>query len=119
MFVLTKTTKRFIPSSENSNENPLTFLVKPPTKTAILDIQETIFKSIDSDTEEISIENIPLVTLMNAYFDSCVIGWENVVDEKGDLVEFTKENFENFNNSTILMELYNFCRELSESSEKN
>jgi len=119
MFVLTKSTKKFIPSTEQEKENPLTFLVKPPTKTAILDIQETLFKSIDTNTEEINIDQIPLTSLMNAYLDICVVGWENVVDEEGNFVEFNKDNFESFYNSAILMELYNYCRELSESTEKN
>jgi hypothetical protein len=119
MFVLTDTPKDFIPSTEEEKENPLTFIVKPPTKRVVLEIQETLFRSLDTETSEVSLNDIPLATLMNAYINACVVGWKNVVNEKGDEVPFSQEKLELFNDTTILMELYNFCKELSEGSEKN
>ena len=119
MFTITNTSKKFIPTSEKENEvNPLTFIVQPPTKKVILDLQEAIFKNA-ADDEDIKTSDIPLSMMINLYLDACVIGWENVVDENNDLIPFSKENFEFFNDSTILIELYNFCRELTESNEKN
>jgi len=118
MFVLTNTPKEFIPSTEKDQENPLTFIVKPPTKKAVLDMQEQIFKSL-GDADTVSTSDIPLSAMMNLYLETCVIGWKNVVDENGDEIEFTLSNFDNFYDSTILIELYNYCRELTESTEKN
>jgi len=126
MFVLTNTPKEFIPSTEKDKENPLTFIVKPPTKRAILDLQESLFKSMseidtgsENDDSTISLDSIPLSEMMNLYLDACVIGWKNVVDINGNELPFSKEIFNDFNDSTILIELYNFCRELTESTEKN
>jgi hypothetical protein len=119
MFVLTNTTKKFIPESQREEENPLAFLIKPPTKKVILDLQEEIFKNANIETDDLQASNIPLSNMINLYLDTCVIGWENVVDEAGKAIPFTKENFEFFSESTILIEVYNFCRELSESTEKN
>jgi len=134
MFVLTNTPKEFIPSIEEGKDNPLTFIVKPPTKKAVLDMQERIFKSISEIKEEpkkedslikkdekenISLDAIPLSEMMNLYLDACVIGWKNVVDSEGNEIPFSKEVFEGFYDSTILIELYNYCRELTESTEKN
>jgi len=121
MFVLTNATKSFIPSSEKGKENPLTFIVQPPTKKTVLEIQEILYKSLltDSDEVDISVENIPLATLMDCYIEKCVVDWKNIVDEEGTPIPFSTEKLEYINNSEILMELYNFCKELSESTEKN
>ena len=119
MFVLTDSPQEFIPSTEKEKVNPLTFIVKPPTKRTVLEIQEALFRSLDVEKEEISLNEIPLATLMNAYINACVVDWKNVVDEKREPVPFSLEKLELFNDTTILMELYNFCKELSEGSEKN
>jgi hypothetical protein len=120
MFVLTDTPKEFIPSTEKEQENPLTFIVKPPTKRTVLDIQETLFKSLDvDDNANVSLNEIPLATLMDAYINACVIGWKNVIDEEKNEVPFSLDKLELFNDTAILMELYNFCKELREGSEKN
>ena len=121
MYVLTSTPKKFIPSTEANKENPLTFIVQPPTKKVVLDIQEALFKSLDVDSEstDISITSIPLAYLMNVYIDACVVDWENIVDEDGKKIPFSKEYLNKFNETNILMELYNFCKELTESTEKN
>jgi len=118
MFVITNTSKKFIPESQKNEENPLTFIIKPPTKKTILDLQEHIFKNA-GEGDNMSTDDIPLSIMINLYLDTCVIGWENVIDEDGKAIPFTPENFEFFNDSTILIEVYNFCRELTESNEKN
>ena len=118
MFVITNSTKKFIPESQTNEENPLTFLVKPPTKSMILDLQEEIFKSAQ-EGDDLKVSDIPLSKMINLYLDNCVIGWLNVQDEEGNPLSFSKENLEYFNDSTMLIELYNFCRELAESTEKN
>jgi hypothetical protein len=121
MFVLTSTPKEFIPSTEKGKEKPLTFVIQPPTKKQVLEIQEALFQSLDlkADEQEVSLSSIPLATLMDAYINACVVGWKNVVDEEGNEVPFSRDNLEFFNDTTILMELYNFCKEMSEGSEKN
>jgi hypothetical protein len=120
MFVLTDTPKEFIPSTELESENPLTFIVKPPTKRTVLDIQETLFKSLDVDeNSDVSVTQIPLAELMDNYINACVVGWKNVVDEDNNPIIFSKDKLELFNDTVILMELYNYCKELTESTEKN
>ena len=123
MFILTDTPKEFIPLSERDKEQPLTFILKPPTKKAVLEIQETLFKSLNPDSlsgdDEVSTDSIPLATLMDAHINVCVVGWKNVFDKDMNPIIFSPEKLNLFNDSTILMELYNECRELSESTEKN
>jgi len=119
MFILTDTPKEFIPSTEVESENPLTFIIKPPTKRVVLEIQETLFRSLDIEKDEVSLDEIPLAKLMNAYINACVVDWKNVVDENKNSVPFSLEKLELFNDTTILMELYNFCKDISEGNEKN
>ena len=119
MFVLTNTTKRFIPTSQKDSEKPLTFIVKPPTRKTILDFQETLFKGIATDSEGNEMTKIPLSAIMDILLSKCVVGWENVLDEEGNEVVFSEENFCLFNEAEVLTELYQFIKELSESTEKN
>ena len=114
MFVLTNSEKEFVPTSQKDKENPLTFLVIPPTRKVVLDVQEKMLKCLGDDSE-LDVTKIPLADLMDSYLDVCVVGWKNVKDEKGNDVVFSKEVFKKFNDLEILTELYNFIRELSEA----
>jgi hypothetical protein len=118
MFVLTNTQKEFIPESEKSSENPLTFIVIPPTRQVVLSLQEELFKSLDI-TDDLSINDLPLAKIMELYLSACVVDWKNVKDEEGNDVPFSQETFKQFNNVEILTELYNFIKELGEGTEKN
>ena len=121
MFVLTNSPKEFVPSSEKGKEKPLTFICIPPTRKAILDLQEMLVKSLSStdfegeETEEVfDGVNLPISKMMELYLDVCVTDWKNVTDEKGNEIPFSKEIFKSFNDTVILMELYNFIKGLAE-----
>jgi len=119
MFILTNSQKEFIPESEKEQEKPLTFIVNPPTRNIVLRLQEEMFKTINNDDGEISFKELPLAKIMELYLSECVIGWKNVSDEAGKEVPFSKEAFKQFNDVTILTELYNYIKELGEGTEKN
>ena len=119
MFVLTNSPKEFIPLSQKDETLPLTFIVIPPTRHTVLEFQETLFKSLSQDNEGNEITQLPLSDIMDIFLTKCVTGWKNVFDDKGTEIPFTLENFNSFNNAEILTELYQFIKELSESTEKN
>ena len=114
MFILTSTPKEFIPSTQKDNENPLTFIVVPPKRNTVLNLQETLLTH-SVDNGELDVDSIPISQIMNTYLNDCVIGWKNVVDENNNPIEFTKENFELMNDISMLTELYQFIQELAMS----
>jgi len=114
MFILTDTEKEFVPTSEKEADNPLTFVIIPPTRRTVLHLQEKLVSSLDDDGE-LNPKNIPLADLMDLYFDDCVIGWKNMMDASNNPVIFSKELFKKFNDGEILNELYTEIKGLSES----
>ena len=117
-FILTNTPREFVPKSQENTENPLTFICSPPSRKTTLDIQEKIMKSVNTD-EEIDSLDLPIADLMELSLESCVVGWKNVNDADGNPVLFSKEAFSSFNDTVILIELYTYIKELTESTEKN
>ncbi len=115
-FTLTTTPREFVPSNQTDQENPLTFICVPPSRRTVLDLQELILKSVSTD-EEIETMQLPLALMMDLYLSACVIDWKNVFDADGKELPFTE--FTKFNDMQILLELYTYVKELSESTEKN
>jgi len=115
MYVLTNTPKEFIPESQKNETNPLTFICVPPSRKTVLDTQEKILQSVD-DNEELESTELPISDLIDLALDSCVVGWKNLVDADNKAIEFSKENFQKFNDTAILLELYSFIKELTEGN---
>jgi len=116
MFVISSSPKKFIPESQKEIKNPLTFIVVPPKRKDVLKLQELVLAAM-GDKEIMAA--VPISAIMNLYFESSVVGWENVVGEDNKALEFNEENFTMFNDVEILTELYSFIKELAESTEKN
>lgn len=125
MFVLTNTPRKFTPTKYKDSENPLSFTIIPPTRKVNLKMQELILRSVNNtpnvSEESLNIEgvNLPIADLMDLYLEDCVVDWENVFDENKQPIKFSKEMFNYFNDSEVIVELYNEIKELAESTEKN
>ena len=117
-FILSSSPKEFIPETQLTEENPLTFICIPPSRRCVLDLQEQILKSVGLG-EDLETMNLPISDMMSLYLDACVTGWKNMTDAEGKEIEFTKEAFAGFNDMQILLELYTYVKELAESTEKN
>ena len=120
MFILpTSKIIEYVPEQYKKLEKPLTFLIKPPTKSTVLQIQALLADvALTSDEETRSFAK-PLNESMNICLNQCVVGWKNVFDQDNNPVEFTPENFERMNNQDILMDLYTKVQEYIGGTEKN
>ena len=106
----------FVPEKYKNDSNPLTFYYRPPSKSLTLRTQ-ALLASVGLDNQRADDET--LSKLMNMTLSECVVGWKNVVDDKGNPVEFTKDNFERFNDSEVLIDLYSTIQAELAGSEKN
>ncbi len=114
-FILTNTPREFIPESQKDQDSPLTFICVPPSRKTVLDLQELILRSVNTD-EDLQTMDLPISTMMDLYLDACIIDWKNMTDSDGKAIAFTKEEFATFNDMQILLELYTYVKELSEGN---
>ena len=119
MYILSTDPIEFIPLKFKNSENPLTFIVKPPTRKTALKLQDIILNSSKFEEDGKEAVAIPLETVMELYLDACVIGWKNIFDSNDKAIPFTKENFDLFNDIEVITELFEYCRELTAGTEKN
>ena len=87
MFVLpSEKPIEFVPSVCKDDKKPLTFLIKPPTKSLILQVQSSLAESsINTSSTGNNLNKV-----MNLCLDECIVGWKNCVDENNKPVEFTR-----------------------------
>lgn len=132
MLIIDKKTHEFVPTKVKDEENPITFLVKAPTRDTMLRIesitQELIVKYLKEGKELADVTNYEFMyqtarEVTPLLIDSCVVGWKNVmtINDDGELVEvpFSKEDLKLFNDVEILNELSQFIDSLAKPSEKH
>lgn len=105
----------YIPKRFRKEDNPPIFLVKPASKDLVLSAQSTL-ASVSMDKAE---ADISLLKVMQMCLSECIVGWKNIYDEDGKIVEFNQENFERLNDQEILMELYLYIQDSANGDEKN
>lgn len=132
MLILNNKAVEFIPEKEKGKENPATFMVKPPTRDTILQInqltQDVVIEMLQNG-EDVENVNINLLALKNfsqiktILIDTCVVGWKNVfeINEKNEQVEakFDKQKLKDIADMELIEELANFIDDLSKPTEKN
>jgi hypothetical protein len=133
MYILSKGTRDFIPTSQRDQDSPITFQITPPTRKVVLQgqamMQKAILKSgvqLPTSTEDtLDIEAIGLDSIIDhqseyndLMLDACVVGWKNVVDEDGNEIPFSKEVFKSFNDTLIIQELLAEIQEIKTLPEK-
>lgn len=132
MLIIDKKTHEFVPTKAKDDENPVTFLVKAPTRDTMLRIesitQELIVKYLKEGKELADVTNYEFMyqtarEITPILIDSCVVGWKNImtINDEGELVEipFSKEDLKLFNDVEILNELSQFIDSLAKPSEKH
>jgi len=105
----------YIPKRFRKESNPPIFLVKAASKDLVLTAQSTL-ASVSMDKAE---ADIALLKVMRMCLTECIVGWKNIYDEDGNIIEFNKENFERLNDQEILMELYLYIQDTANGDEKN
>lgn len=132
MYVITNDVRDFIPESQKNEEKPLIFKLVPPTRAAVLQSQAALQKSIlsgrsmaDLLSEDDTVDNSAVEAMIDGQYtvaevlmDQCVVGWENVYDEKGEAIPFSKDKFKLFNDQLILQELMRELTALKSLDEK-
>lgn len=105
----------YIPKRFRKEDNPPIFLVKAASKDLVLTAQSTL-ASVSMDKAE---ADVSLLKVMQMCLSDCIVGWKNIYDEDGKIVEFNQENFERLNDQEILMELYLYIQDSANGEEKN
>lgn len=120
MFILSNEPWEFVPESQKDVENPITFILVPPTREVALKGQHILQKALaksnaiqfigtEDSQEQINAALMTAIDEQTEYnellMSKCIIGWKNVVDAKGNAVAFSKDSFALFNDLAILAEV--------------
>jgi len=117
MLVLNSKPVEFIPEAEKNKENPVTFIVKPPTREVTLKLQDILQESLQlsEDTDKL-LQTFKFSEYAKLLMDECLVGWKNVftMDENDNLVEveFSKDKIELITDISIIHELIAFIDSL-------